>query len=268
MIANSILLATTGVDTASIQVLHSPLPANVYVEDDFSTVLVTALPFFLLVMFIPPVYNMVFLIVKEKESKTRESMRMMGLTDFPYWLSWFVFYSALNTVITTLAWFTLLFNVINFSQPFWWWLFFWTYGECVFGQIIFIQSFFTRSKFAGLFATLLFFGASLVNLTVQNESTTHFKKLLASLLPQVTMCQMASVIAEYESTGVGVRFQNLDIPYLNYTYLEGLYMLYFDLVLYVALGLWLDKVFPKEYGQRLSVCFCLSPTYWGCCGMR
>jgi hypothetical protein len=77
MIANSILLATTGIDTASIQVLHSPLPANVYVEDDFSTVLVTALPFFLLVMFIPPVYNMVFLIVKEKESKTRESMRMV-----------------------------------------------------------------------------------------------------------------------------------------------------------------------------------------------
>lgn len=137
-----------------------------YIEDDFSTVLVNMLPFFLLVMFIPPVYNLVFLIVKEKESKTRESMRMMGLADFPYWLSWFVFYSSINTVMVTLAWATLLFNVINYSGPFWWWLFFWLYGECVFGQIIFIQSFFTRSKFAGLFATLLFFGASLVNLTV------------------------------------------------------------------------------------------------------
>ncbi len=73
------------------------------------------MPFFLLVMFIPPVYNMVFLIVKEKESKTRESMRMMGLTDIPYWLSWFLFYSAINTVMTTFAWITLLFNVINFS---------------------------------------------------------------------------------------------------------------------------------------------------------
>lgn len=45
-------------------------------------------------------------------------------------------------------------------------------------------------------------------------------------------------------------------------------MLALDLVLYVSIGLWLDKVFPKEYGQRLSVCFCLSPTYWGCCGRR
>jgi hypothetical protein len=45
-----------------------------------------------------------------------------------------------------------------------------------------------------------------------------------------------------------VRFENIDIPYLNYTYMEGLYMLIFDLFLYVSLGLWLDKVFPKEYG--------------------
>ena len=79
---------------------------------------------------------------------------------------------------------------------------------------------------------------------------------------------MAAVIAEYEATGVGVRWQNLNIPYLNYTYKEGLVMLVFDLILFVSLGLWLDKVFPKEYGQRLSPCFCISPTYWGCCGRR
>jgi len=189
--------------------MNSPAPAAVYVEDDFMSILVDMLPFFLLVMFIPPVYNMVFLIVKEKESKTRESMRMMGLKDTPYWLSWFLFFTTINTVITTLAWIVLLFNVINYSQPFWWWFFFWLYGECVFGQIVFTQSLFTRSKFSGLFATLIFFGASLVNLTVQAESTGYYPKLAASLLPQVAMCQIATVIAEYESTGVGVRWQNL-----------------------------------------------------------
>ena len=73
------------------------------------------LPFFLLVMFIPPVYNLVFLIVKEKESKTKESMRMMGLADFPYWMSWFIFYSCINTLISILAWLSLLANVINYS---------------------------------------------------------------------------------------------------------------------------------------------------------
>jgi hypothetical protein len=115
IIANSILIASSGVDTAAITLLQSPLPANVYIEDDFGSILTLMLPLILLVMFIPPVYNLVFLIVKEKESKTKESMRMMGLTDFPYWLSWFMFYSAINTVIVTFAWLVLVFNVINYS---------------------------------------------------------------------------------------------------------------------------------------------------------
>ena len=82
------------------------------------------------------------------------------------------------------------------------------------------------------------------------------------------MAQIASVIAEYESTGVGIRYENLKDPYLNYTYMEGMIMLVVDLVLFTLIGLWLDAVFPKEYGQRLSPCFCFMPTYWGCCGCR
>jgi hypothetical protein len=30
--------------------------------------------------------------VSEKESKARESMKMMGLVDFSYWLSWWTHY--------------------------------------------------------------------------------------------------------------------------------------------------------------------------------
>jgi len=45
-------------------------------------------------------------------------------------------------VVSTLAWFFLLFNVINYSNPMYLWIFFWLYGEAVFGQIIFLQSMF------------------------------------------------------------------------------------------------------------------------------
>ena len=71
---------------------------------------------------------MVFMLVKEKESRIKESMRMMGMTDTAYWLSWFVYYTMINTAISTLAWLILLYNVINFSSPFLVWLFFWLYG--------------------------------------------------------------------------------------------------------------------------------------------
>jgi len=100
------------------------------------------LPLFLLLGFIPPVYNLTFKIVREKETRAKEIMLIMGMTDLPYWLSWFVFYTCINTVVSTLAWFFLLFNVINYSNPMYLWIFFWLYGEAVFGQIIFLQSMF------------------------------------------------------------------------------------------------------------------------------
>jgi len=66
-------------------------------------------------LFILPVYNMVFFIVKEKEQRAKESMRMMGMTDLPYWLSWFVYYTMLNTVTAFLATITLSINCFYYS---------------------------------------------------------------------------------------------------------------------------------------------------------
>ena len=59
---------------------------------------------------------MTFKIVREKESRTKETMRIMGMKDLPYWMSWFVFYTLLNTIMTTLAWGILLINVVKYSS--------------------------------------------------------------------------------------------------------------------------------------------------------
>jgi hypothetical protein len=63
-------------------------------------------------MFSLPVSNVVFLIVKEKETKTRETMRIMGLNELPYWASWFVYYTIVITLMTFVAWCVLISNVI------------------------------------------------------------------------------------------------------------------------------------------------------------
>ena len=136
--ANVILKVKSGVETASIAQVVVPLPNATVQRDSFSQILSATLPLFLLSMYILPVYNMVFLIVKEKESKAKESMRMMGLTDLPYWLSWLVYYSIINTVISIIAWAVLEINVITASSPIYLFFFIWLYGQAVFGQIIFL----------------------------------------------------------------------------------------------------------------------------------
>ena len=108
------------------------------VVDPFAPGLALLLPLFLLLAYIPSVYNLTFKIVREKESRAKETMRIMGMNDLPYWMSWFMYYTIINTVVTTLSWAMLLPAVINYSQSMYLWIFFWLYGEAVFGQIIFL----------------------------------------------------------------------------------------------------------------------------------
>jgi hypothetical protein len=55
-------------------------------------------------MYIPPLYRTVYRIVQEKESRVKESMRMMGLGDLAYWMSWYTYYTTVNFAISFLTW--------------------------------------------------------------------------------------------------------------------------------------------------------------------
>jgi len=123
------------------------------------------------------------MIVKEKESRCKESMRMMGMNDLSYWLSWFVYYTILNTVIATISWAVLLINVINYSNIWFIWTYFWLYGEAVFGQIMMIQSLFSKSKFSGIVATIIYFGGNFLAFPVYDDDVSYNLKLILGCLP-------------------------------------------------------------------------------------
>ena len=97
---------------AWISFLFQPLQTDTSMSDPFASTLALLLPLFLVLAYVPQVYNMTFKIVQEKESRVKETMRIMGLTALPYWMSWFALYTLLNTVMTTLAWLVLLFKVV------------------------------------------------------------------------------------------------------------------------------------------------------------
>ena len=108
------------------------MPASSDTSDPFTQVWTLTLPFLLLLIFIPPVYNTVFLLVKEKESRIKESMRMMGMSDKAYWLSWYVYFTIVSTLICLLSWMVLLINCIKYSNSFLVLVFFIFYAQAVF----------------------------------------------------------------------------------------------------------------------------------------
>ena len=111
--ANVVLKIETDDAAASITMLTDAMDSVNNVKDgSFQGVMLKILPFLFVLIFVPPVYNMVSLIVKEKESRVRESMRIMGMSSISYWLSWYVYYTLISTLFVLLAWAVLSINVL------------------------------------------------------------------------------------------------------------------------------------------------------------
>ena len=145
------------------------------------------LPFFMLLIYILPMYRLISNIVSEKESKARESMKMMGLNDFSYWLSWWVYYFIIVTIISALVILILSFNVLKYSNVGLVFLFFWIYGLSLFGLAVFLQAFFSKARIAAISGTLVYFGTSFINVAVSDPSVQPGQKFAASLLTTVSV---------------------------------------------------------------------------------
>ena len=255
----------TGKDDATISLLNAPLPGSVFVVDDFERILQALLPLLMLLAYIPPVYNIAFRLVKEKESGAKESMRMMGMTDAPYWISWWVHFSLINTFVSFAAWGVLQIKVVTYSSSGYLFIFFWLYGEAIFAQIVFLQTFFSASKYAGIVSTIVYFGSSLINNFLKDAATPRGLKIFASIIPQAALSQGAIVFSQYESNGVGINKSTAAVVYQNYSFNTALYMFMVSFVVFMLLGIYLDNVIPSKFGKRRSPCFCLQPSFYGCC---
>ena len=264
--ANIILQEETGNNNAQIALMTLPENPTGTKSDAFAQFLGSLLPLFILLMYIPPVYNTTFLIVREKESRTKESMRMMGMSDWPYWLSWFFYYTCINSVLTFIAWMIIIWTVISSSNPFIIWLYMWLYGEAIFGLIVFLQSFFNTSKYAGIVASLGYFFGQLADVPVQSATAPYGLKLFFSIFPQVAMQQNAVLFAAFEGAFTGVQFDSLFQTVDNFSFGAGLIMLILGFWFWTLLGLYLDAVLPKTYGDRLPAFFCCTRKFW--CGVN
>lgn len=63
--------------------------------------------------FLIPLYYMVSKLAEEKESKSREGMKMMGLKDFTYFLSWMFTFTTIIFIMSLLLTVMVSFNTFT-----------------------------------------------------------------------------------------------------------------------------------------------------------
>ena len=243
--------------TASIFV---PMHGIKYLNDPFMTNFGGLAGFFWFITSLVPVCRMISKVVTEKESKVRESMKMMGLKDTPYWLSWFIMYSLIYLVIAGVC--TIIsFGIFTLSSKAVVFLLFYLYGQSCLAFSVLMSSLFNKAKTAVLVGMLIFFVSYFSLLSVTNN-TTEGTLTGMSLLNTVAMSQAFIQLMSFEGAEVGITFSNINDNFYSYSVGRGLLFLFLDCIIYWLLALYLDKVIKTETGVSLRWYFPFTPSFW------
>ncbi|XAR68503.1 Maltose-transporting ATPase [Bertholletia excelsa] len=228
----------------------APFPTREYTDDEFQSIVKKVMGVLYLLGFLYPVSRLISYSVFEKEQKIKEGLYMMGLKDEIFYLSWFITYAfqfAISSGIITLCTMTTLFQYSDKTVVF---MYFFLFGISAIMLSFLISTFFTRAKTAVAVGTLSFLGAFFPYYTVYDQDSPMVLKVITSLLSPTAFALGLINFADYERAHVGLRWSNIWQASSGVNFLVCLLMMLLDTLLYCVIGLYLDKVLPRENGVR------------------
>ena len=202
--ANAVLRAKLYNLDANIISLVKPMQTNEFVKDDYILAQQQLLPLVMVVILLLPIYKLTSQIVGERMNKTKDVARSMGISENSYWLSWFLYYLIGMSFVTFIMGIILTFFVFKYSEFILIFAVLWLYGLSLFGYIIFIQSLFSKPTLASIVGSLLFFASSFVDIIVRDPHMEEHLKLIASLVPSITVQRIFDAIAVLEKQRQGL----------------------------------------------------------------
>lgn len=244
----------------------SLMPTAPYKTDEFQYVIKSVLGIFYMLSFLYPVSRIIRALVLEKESRIKEGMKMMGLTDTVYNLSWAITTVLQMSIVSVLITIVTSTTVFEYSNKYYVFLYFESFSLAVISMCFLIASFFSRSKSASLLGPVIFFASFFPYYAVSDAQYSRTAKTATCVLAPACFALGADVFADYEGGLVGVTGNNYSEETSNFTYDTCVYMMLFDALLYGFLAWYFDKVLPSEFGTPLPFYFPLLPSYW--CGVR
>ena len=224
---------------------------------------------FFVIGFLYTMYGVVVELIMEKQTKIRESLKMMGvgteslLASF-YLLHGFVF-GVLCLVLS--VYLTLLpadYAILPASSPIVVFVFLWLWCMAFVAFAFAFHTFWNRAMAGGLVSALVMLVQFVVYalLTMTSVALTGPGLYALSLFPNCALCLGLSIITRLESIKTGAGLSNLFAP-VHQTSMGGVMgFLLLDIVFWTALGWYLEQVLPKEFGVQLPPWFLCDPAYW------
>lgn len=258
-------IASSSSDPFKLLTSLSLMPTDHFKTDTFQFVISSTLPLFYMLSFLYPVSRIIKGVVEDKENKIKEGLKMMGLTDLAYNLSWLITLTlqmALTSALIVLITGPSIFEHSDKGLVF---LYFMAFSMAIMMFCFLISTLFDKAKSASLLGTLIFFATYFPYYSVASSQMSVGTKVSSCLLAPTCFALGANVFADWEGGLVGVQSDNTSTLTSNFSYTLTVVMLFVDALLYGLLALYFDLVLPSEYGTQLSPYFFLLPSFWKQC---
>ena len=263
LITDYIISQETNSNDTKINFGVIPMKYKSYRSDPFGSIVGFIGPFFVIVSYLGHLCIYVYKLVLEKETKAKEGMKIMGLTDGIYFLSFFIQYLiiALIDAFINAAIFQILFTRIPYVVFF---LIFILFSINIFALAYFFHSFIEKAKESLILSVILYFIMFFLSMLVTDDDANFNMKLGLSFFPPVAIYLGIILLGNFESNFRQFYFKDIFYVYSNYSVLIMFIMLIIDALLYLFLGYYLLNILPHDYGVRKPWYFLFTPSYWGC----
>merc|ERR1711871_1782714 len=219
------------------------------------------------------------LVVREKEQKLREALKMIGGKDAAYWLAWLIVNALMVLVGTALMiGVSVLIElkplvVSDFRVSF---LLFLVFAVSMIGMSFVVSALIARAQTATLLGFGLFIVAylftDLVEAIYDSTATSNvpWQHVLKFVSPIMFLRACASMCRDEVVSGSGIqwdcqgKFGCTDIYNDKelYPIIDCLMWMIYDTFIYLFLGWYIDKVLPTEYGSAEPLYFIFNPFWW------
>ena len=232
-----------------------------YRVDSFGNFLGYMITIILVIAYMSPLSLYIYRIVGEKETKIKEGMKIMGLGEGEYFLSYFIQYTVISIFVSLINAF--LFKVVLTRIPIYYLyltLFLWSLD--VFALIYFFQSFIDKTRIALVLSLVIYFIMYCASLACMFEKTSLTLKIILSFFPAVSLNLGILLMSKFEYHFRNFYDRDFLIKHTNYSLGLMYLQLACDFLLYLFLGYYLHNVLPHDFGIRRKWYFLCTSDYW------
>ena len=256
-----ILKKVSGNNHASLNYAVFPMKYWDNREDDFGELYGYVMVIIVLIAYMIPLSIYIYKIVREKETKTKEIMKIMGLGEAEYILSYFIQYLIISIFVSAVN--SILFKIVltKIQYYFIFGLIF-LFSLDIFALIYFFQSFIDKTRISIILSLIIYWLMYCLALVCLFENSSFWIKLFLALFPAVNLNLGVALLNKFEFHFK--KFYNRDFieDYFNYSLIICYIMFVVDFFFFIFLGYYLNNVLPHDFGIRRPWNFLCTLKFW------